>query len=143
MREILFRAKRIDNGEWVEGYYIKAKYHWHEYGIHEDWIVLHAIQNGGFCNVTGRVAVDPETVSQFTGLCDKNGKKIFENDIIRVCTNGFDREVFETKVLFGVRSGVQGFYLENGRMMFYWGQTDLTKMDDAEVIGNSFDNQKE
>ena len=39
MRDILFRGKRVDNGEWVEGYYVRAGHHWHKYGIHEDWIV--------------------------------------------------------------------------------------------------------
>lgn len=82
MREILFRGKRVDNGEWVEGYYVKATHHWHEHGVHEDWIVGGASQNGGWFTVNNRYAVVAETVGQFTGVIDRNDNKIFEGDIV-------------------------------------------------------------
>ena len=50
MREILFGGKRIDNGEWVEGYYVKAVHHWHKYGVHEDWIVTKTFSSSFFLN---------------------------------------------------------------------------------------------
>ena len=70
-REILFRAKRIDNGEWIEGYY---------YPQFDDLSIAYIL-----CKNKGIVyEVIPESVGQFTGLLDKNGKRIFEHDIILV-----------------------------------------------------------
>jgi hypothetical protein len=70
MREILFRGKRVDNGEWVDGYYYKLG--WQSF-IRWD---IHIYE------------VFPESVGQFTGLLDNNEKKIFQGDVVYLAGYG-------------------------------------------------------
>ena len=139
MREILFRAKRIDNGEWVEGYYI--------YHIKRTICPIgdsvkpedeqHVIMQDGFSdwNMPRNTVVfdiDPENVCQYTGLLDKNGKRIWENDIVRI-ENSMDEGIGNIKFCGGM------WYADGKPNNSLY---DIVEYDEAdvEVIGNIFDN---
>lgn len=128
MREILFKAKRNDNGEWVEGLLTIM---WGQYHI-----INPNDENTAY-------PIDQSTICQYTGLTDKNGKKIWENDIVKYHFGDDDAPIrygeyqscFDSK-----RTGHVGFYVdwdsknELRKDLGYW-----VNMIDCNVIGNVFD----
>lgn len=126
MREILFRGKREDNGEWIEGFYSAEEYNLNIRKIE----YIPRIQIIGKCVSLG---VLPETVGQFTGVTDRNGKKIFEWDIVK---RGDRIWVIEYDVKCA--QFVMKTYTESG--VFWIRAFDLIPSEWCEVIGNKFDN---
>ena len=137
MREILFRGKRKDNGKWVEGAFLHLN-------VGRDFICDGTVWIGTLQPV--KYEVDPETVGQFTGLTDKNGKKIFEGDIVRYVNP--DEDVITGRVSYGEHSysGTHevGFYVEWQKPEWaMYLRDDLgfwTNFREIEVIGNIHDN---
>jgi uncharacterized phage protein (TIGR01671 family) len=128
MREILFRGRRIDNGEWAQGYYAKAKDYMSEKEIHVIFLLdLELFPHSEFSSYE---EVDHETVGQYTGLTDKNGTKIFEGDVVKGFNNFHDRE--EQYVIR--HTGVGLLFCEYGN------EWHPDYIEQAEVIGNIHDN---
>lgn len=146
-REIIYRGKRCSDGKWVYGFYVESKQSWKGHKPHKSWIVTGAISNGGFFNILGRYAVKDDTVGQFTGFLDKNGKKIFEGDIVRSPLGNI------VAVEFGYKEHIVKHgrpQITDGFACYGWiarnvknGITDFfdNEFVAGEVIGNIYDNQ--
>jgi uncharacterized phage protein (TIGR01671 family) len=135
MREILFRGKRKVNGEWVHGFLFvsrkgeyKIKWYDPEYGSAKTSEVY------------------PETVGQYTGLTDKNGKKIFEGDMIKPFDDEIDKMVVEFHYgqfllcLYGDRGYMAEYgWEESGNYGCFEAEPLSSYGKDIEVIGNIHD----
>lgn len=139
MREILFKAKRLDNGQWVEGNYGFFK------SVNGNEKMHHITTESGKA-----IRVDPTTLCQFTGMTDKKRKKVWENDIVKVhifheIAEGYGNHVNEQGVLcydsIGILSLRTSMYENIPCYSDILMQAELAGVEiDVEVIGNVFDN---
>lgn len=142
-REILFKAKRTDNGKWVEGI---PTYPEHEIGKCYMITRVHGMDErfgygnrGNVLLIHDAYEVDPKTVCQYTGLTDKNGKNVFEGDIIIHDTKSLiDEKRFDKGTVVFDEETAQFARTSNDekRLFEIWKRSK----DDYEVIGNIHDN---
>ena len=140
MREIEFRGKDIISGELVKGDLI--------HGVGDKCgkvfilpirVNLAYVKN---CDPLDGVEVNPESVGQFTGLLDKNGKKIFEWDVVKFNNHNWKEEVYIATVVWGKKS--HGYSLKVDTKLYNkWGRIkyySLPCSKNIEIIGNVTEN---
>lgn len=121
MREIIFKGKRVDNEEWVYGFLTKM------------WGKYHIVDEN---NENVAYEIIPGTVGQYTGLTDKNGKKIFEGDIVKT-TSVIGKNIYE--VCFSeARRGWFPFACGDGCGCC---EDEVECPEYVKVIGNKWDNK--
>lgn len=137
MREILFRGKRKDDGEWVEGYFLETNSPEYRCFIVTTCSVDCDLNFIDILDIN-MYEVIPETVGQYTGLPDKNGKKIFEGDIVKSESSQLLGKVVFAKSCDGY-DGIAGFMVDDiyDGLQNYDGFWHL-----VEIIGNIHDNPK-
>lgn len=145
MREILFKAKRMDNGEWVEGFYLK-------YIKPINGEIEHRIFVSDPDGVTW-YAVYENTICQYTGLTDKNGCKIWENDVVevwwkqRTLEEDFEPQRYKAIIEYGNPNGLYSWGWQLRFLEDFPHNPDILLWIDmeecgayCEVIGSIFDN---
>ena len=134
MSEILFHGKRLDNGEWVEGFYFERKDNNDE--VIEAFIIQDAYEQiiNGQRHLHSSIScecfrVDPITVGQYIGRTDKNGNRIFEGQIVKVNNKLYRVDYYDPwseYILYSVTS------------KYYRGLRD--SYNEFEIVGNIHDN---
>ena len=128
MREILSKAKRIDNGKWIDGYYQKR----YDLLGNEEHLIFHADSY----TVWEYAEIDPETLCQFTGMTDKNGVRIWKNDIVEAWSQG-------SRAIGTVKQRVDGLWIMSPAWQnheFWELKPNSNGETTVEVLGDAFDN---
>lgn len=122
-REIKFRGRRVDNGEWVIGYY----YHSTINGKHFIADMVETVAH----------EVDPDTVGEFTGLTTKAGVELFEGDIVKYRRMLRNKEVWFTSAIVWNN----GFVLSPNKTVMHDHFAIGASLSSIEVIGNVYENE--
>ena len=120
-----FKAKRLDNGEWETGFYVKCRGHHYILPVYDD-------DHGYDERYAEWIEIDPKTVCQYAGITDKNGREIWENDIIY-----HDAIKAVGKVMWYTEDYI-GFAVDDIDDSYQ--QYTLEMFANADVVGNIFDN---
>mgnify|MGYP002674059582 FL=1 len=125
IENIKFKAKRLDNGEWVEGYF---------YGECGNTYIIEYRQEESMLNRNITYEVNHSTVCQFTGLKDCKGKEIFEHDLIHFVGHKPTGEVIWSEEDYG-------FMVASVNEPLYW-LSDVLEIGKIERVCNKFDKKK-
>ena len=135
-REILFKAKRKYSGEWVEGFVFEFKGEFYIMEMTQTFMTAYYSEESVVDFNMRAIEIDPDTICQYTGLTDKNGKKIWENDILKAnLDESYPEDITYIKILWNEC----GFCVNENYSTDIW---TLEKWDAEhfQVCGNIFDN---